>query len=132
MFRSYISRLIVVVILIEMTALCQQQHDNLPPLVQSPPILFPTIRRNFDDTANCKYDYYVTNNIFMVVSSCAMGWKALASPDDDNYEYCVRIFSNLRMTWIQAEETCTHYSNAHLASFNSDRQLQYLDAIVSL
>jgi hypothetical protein len=110
-------------VLLCVIALSRQQQSAVNPSssatsVQSPPGIFPMIiRRAFDDNAN--------------LSTCAMGWKALAPVDEENYEYCVRVFSNLRMTWMAAEETCSHYSNAHLASFDDEQQLQYLDAIIN-
>uniref|UniRef100_A0A914UPP9 C-type lectin domain-containing protein n=1 Tax=Plectus sambesii TaxID=2011161 RepID=A0A914UPP9_9BILA len=64
-------------------------------------------------------------------SACLMGWTKLAMPEEANFEYCVRIFSNLHMTFVQAEETCSHYSGAHLLSIQNEQELKIFESIMN-
>ncbi|VDN20767.1 unnamed protein product [Gongylonema pulchrum] len=64
--------------------------------------------------------------------SCHSGWAPFAASGASKYTHCLKVFATFRMSWQQAEESCTQFgNNAHLLSIQNADQIAWLTDLVS-
>ncbi|KHN74224.1 Macrophage mannose receptor 1 [Toxocara canis] len=62
--------------------------------------------------------------------SCHPEWMPFSNDSSSPFTHCIKVFMTFRMTWQQAEESCTHFSGAHLISLNDAQHLQWINTAV--
>uniref|UniRef100_A0A9J2PEF5 C-type lectin domain-containing protein n=1 Tax=Ascaris lumbricoides TaxID=6252 RepID=A0A9J2PEF5_ASCLU len=62
--------------------------------------------------------------------SCHPGWSPLADDLSGTFTHCIKVFMTYRMTWQQAEESCTHFSGAHLISLKDAQSVLWMSNAV--
>ncbi|VDM37083.1 unnamed protein product [Toxocara canis] len=63
--------------------------------------------------------------------SCHPEWMPFSNDSSSPFTHCIKVFMTFRMTWQQAEESCTHFSGAHLISLNDAQHLQWINTAVN-
>uniref|UniRef100_A0A915ASP4 C-type lectin domain-containing protein n=2 Tax=Parascaris univalens TaxID=6257 RepID=A0A915ASP4_PARUN len=64
------------------------------------------------------------------MTSCHPGWSPFADDLSGTFTHCIKVFMTYRMTWQQAEESCTHFNGAHLISLKDAQNVLWMSNAV--
>lgn len=62
--------------------------------------------------------------------ACLPDWVPFGEENSTDFTKCIKAFSSFRMTWQQAEETCSHLDGSHLVSISTSDEAKWLNIVV--